>query len=126
MAIYPPKRFITKEDKWKHLQGFKLQDCMTATPTWFRSSGARLLVATSTVPVLSNLLTIPDRATTANTSTVCGRKQRDGKFKWVAKPALSLSNTYVAQTKDLKSVTGTWDSNLLWTLSIFWSNMKCP
>lgn len=38
---------------------------------WFRSSGALLLVETSTVPVLNNLLRIPDRATTANTSIVC-------------------------------------------------------
>lgn len=30
-----------------------------------------MLVATRTVPVLNNLLTIPDKATIANTSIVC-------------------------------------------------------
>lgn len=39
--------------------------------TWFKSVGARLLVATRTVPVLNNLLRIPDNATIAKTSTVC-------------------------------------------------------
>lgn len=33
-------------------------------------------MATRTVPVLNNLLTIPDKATIANTSTVCNRNQK--------------------------------------------------
>jgi hypothetical protein len=38
--------------------------------TSFKSLGARLLVATIIVPLLNNLLRIPDKATIANTSTV--------------------------------------------------------
>lgn len=73
--------WATKENVEKHLLTLRQtkaiaksiwkQKILSEVVTWFKSSGALLLVATSTVPVLNNLLTIPDKATIANTSTVC-------------------------------------------------------